>query len=97
MQGIQGPIGPEGPKGEKGDPGAIQSVNGKTATDLLLSAGDVGAYTKEEVINLFSLSQHIYTMSIKNCWESPLSDDDGAWILDDDGFILLADWKYKEA
>lgn len=97
VQGIQGPIGPEGPKGEKGDPGAIQSVNGKTATDLFLSAGDVGAYTKEEVTNLFSLSQHIYTMSIQNCWESPLSDDDGKFILDDDGFILLADWKYKEA
>ena len=35
-------------QGAKADT-AVQSVNGKRATDLLLSAGDVGAYTKEEV------------------------------------------------
>ena len=45
----RGPTGPEGQKGEKGDPGVIQYINGKTGTDIELSAGDVGAYTKSEV------------------------------------------------
>ena len=47
VQGMQGPIGPEGPKGEKGDPGVVQYVNGKTGTDIELTAWDVGAYTDE--------------------------------------------------
>lgn len=36
-------------------------------------------------------------MAVQNRWGAPMEDDDGAWLLDDDGFILLADWKYKEA
>lgn len=45
----------------------------------------------------FSLIRYFSEMSITNCWKSPLADNDGAFILDDDGFLVLADWKYKEA
>lgn len=46
--GPQGPTGPAGPKGDQGDPGVIQSVNGKSAKSIELTAADVGALGKSE-------------------------------------------------
>lgn len=52
---------------------------------------------QNKATDIFSVIQYFSEMSITNSWESPLADDDGAFIVDDDGFVLLADWKYKEA
>lgn len=51
---------------------------------------------QDKATDIFSVIQYFSEMSITNSWESPLSDNDGAFIVDDDGFVLLADWKYKE-
>ncbi|MGW1489772.1 phage tail protein [Streptomyces sp. NPDC002402] len=42
-QGPQGIPGAQGPPGADGAPGVVQSVNGKSAADVVLAAGDVGA------------------------------------------------------
>ena len=47
--------------------------------------------------DIFEVIGYFAQMAVQNRWGAPMEDDDGAWILDDDGFILLADWKYKEA
>ena len=65
-----------------------------------IGAGDMAQAVydpQNKATDIFSVIQYFSEMSITNSWESPLSDNDGAFILDDDGFILLADWKYKEA
>ncbi|MDQ0949342.1 hypothetical protein QFZ24_003265 [Streptomyces phaeochromogenes] len=41
--GATGPQGPPGPQGPAGTPGVVQSVNGKSAAAVVLSAADVGA------------------------------------------------------
>ena len=52
---------------------------------------------QNKATDIFSVIQYFSEMSITNCWESPLADNDGSFIVDDDDFVLLADWKYKEA
>ena len=47
-QGEQGPTGPTGPQGPQGAPGVIQSVNGKSAVAVQLTAADVGALGNSE-------------------------------------------------
>lgn len=47
-QGEQGPTGPTGPQGPQGAPGVIQSINGKSAVAVQLTAADVGALGKSE-------------------------------------------------
>ncbi|MFF9034038.1 hypothetical protein ACF090_01010 [Streptomyces sp. NPDC014892] len=42
-QGTAGPQGTQGTQGPAGTPGVVQSVNGKSAADLVLAAADVGA------------------------------------------------------
>jgi len=42
--GPTGPEGPQGPPGAAGTPGVVQSVNGKSAQDVVLNAADVGAF-----------------------------------------------------
>ena len=68
----------------------VQAIGG---ADMVKAVYD----PQDKATDIFSVIQYFSEMSITNSWESPLSDNDGAFILDDDGFILLADWKYKEA
>lgn len=46
-QGIQGERGLTGATGPQGDPGVVQSVNGKSAAEITLDAGDIGYDSSE--------------------------------------------------
>ncbi|MFD7918919.1 phage tail protein [Streptomyces sp. NPDC059740] len=46
---VPGPAGPAGEPGPQGPPGPVRSVNGRSETDVVLTAGDLGAVATTDV------------------------------------------------